>query len=156
MNQKYYRINKIRKPFSMAHFSLEINAPIQNYIFFFRVLQRPLLASSRPDAYVIIYSVTNKISFLQAKDILHVIQRIQEEPEDIARAVILVGNKTDLVRLRAISTEGQMFYYIKKITVSKTRIKFNFHGLNSVVTVQVCTEYYSSKIAKGNIFHCVT
>ncbi|XP_022243169.1 GTP-binding protein REM 1-like [Limulus polyphemus] len=55
------------------------------------------------DAYVVVYSVTNRASFHKARTILNQIKSL----EDVDRkAVILVGNKTDLARLRMVSTDA--------------------------------------------------
>ncbi|KAG8179960.1 hypothetical protein JTE90_015409 [Oedothorax gibbosus] len=53
------------------------------------------------DAYVVVYSVTNRRSFCRALDLL---ARLKNKRS----AVLLVGNKSDLVRVRAVTTdEGQ-------------------------------------------------
>ena len=54
------------------------------------------------DAYVIVYAVTNKESYRTACNILY---QIRSEP-NLNIAVILVANKTDLVRFREVSEEG--------------------------------------------------
>ncbi|XP_013775876.1 uncharacterized protein LOC106460690 [Limulus polyphemus] len=57
------------------------------------------------DAFAVVYSVTNKRSFQQAKSLL---QQIYKNPSNGYKAVVLVGNKTDLVRLREVtSNEGR-------------------------------------------------
>ncbi|XP_022645626.1 uncharacterized protein LOC111243793 isoform X2 [Varroa destructor] len=69
-------------------------------------LRNPV-TSYQPDAYLVVYSMTSKSSFGAAKEFL---QTIRKWDNMAARAVILVANKTDLVRLRAISTsEGRSF-----------------------------------------------
>ncbi|XP_023217651.1 GTP-binding protein REM 1-like [Centruroides sculpturatus] len=55
-----------------------------------------------PDAYVLIYSVVSKRSFQKSKEILGLLEKWDNVDN---KAVILVGNKTDLVRLRVISTD---------------------------------------------------
>ncbi|CAL1296388.1 unnamed protein product [Larinioides sclopetarius] len=52
------------------------------------------------DAFVIIYSVSDRKSFSQARHLLSQMERHID-----TKAVILVGNKTDLARLRVVSTE---------------------------------------------------
>ncbi|OQR77961.1 hypothetical protein BIW11_06722, partial [Tropilaelaps mercedesae] len=69
-------------------------------------LRNPV-TSYQPDAYLVVYSVTSKSSFAAAKEFL---QTIRKWDNMAARAIILVANKTDLVRLRVISTnEGRSF-----------------------------------------------
>uniref|UniRef100_T1J511 GTP-binding protein RAD n=1 Tax=Strigamia maritima TaxID=126957 RepID=T1J511_STRMM len=60
------------------------------------------ITTYEPHAYVVVYSITDKTSFTVAEDILGYLWK-----GDYMRnkAVILVGNKTDLVRARIISSE---------------------------------------------------
>uniref|UniRef100_A0ABM5ETX0 GTP-binding protein n=1 Tax=Pogona vitticeps TaxID=103695 RepID=A0ABM5ETX0_9SAUR len=54
------------------------------------------------DAYIIVYSVTDKVSFEKASE-LRIQLRRARQTEDIP--IILVGNKSDLVRSREVSVE---------------------------------------------------
>ncbi|XP_076335370.1 uncharacterized protein LOC143238749 isoform X2 [Tachypleus tridentatus] len=54
------------------------------------------------DAFAVIYSVTNKHSFQHAKNLL---QQIRDTVSINSKAVILVGNKSDLVRLRVVTSD---------------------------------------------------
>lgn len=63
-----------------------------------------------PDAYVIMYSVIDKTSFQRAEDELARLQNL--DPYLRARALIIVGNKIDLVRSRAVSTQGFYSFYV--------------------------------------------
>ncbi|KAJ7311966.1 hypothetical protein JRQ81_006290 [Phrynocephalus forsythii] len=54
------------------------------------------------DAYIIVYSVTDKVSFEKASE-LRIQLRRARQAEDIP--IILVGNKSDLVRSREVSVE---------------------------------------------------
>ena len=56
-----------------------------------------------PDAYAMMYSVIDKTSFKTTEDEL---ARLQNWDALRSRALILVGNKIDLVRSRAVSTQG--------------------------------------------------
>lgn len=56
------------------------------------------------NAYVIVYSVTDRGSFESASE-LRIQLRRARQAEDIP--IILVGNKTDLVRCREVSVEGE-------------------------------------------------
>ncbi|GFV79392.1 GTP-binding protein RAD [Trichonephila clavipes] len=56
--------------------------------------------STEPDAFVIVYSATDRKSFSQARHVLSQVERYLD-----SKAVILVANKTDLARLRVVSTE---------------------------------------------------
>ncbi|XP_077787847.1 GTP-binding protein RAD isoform X2 [Podarcis muralis] len=55
------------------------------------------------DAYIIVYSVTDKVSFEKASE-LRIQLRRARQTEDIP--IILVGNKSDLVRSREVSVDG--------------------------------------------------
>lgn len=56
------------------------------------------------DAYVIVYSVTDKASFEKASE-LRVQLRRARQTDDVP--IILVGNKSDLVRSREVSVDGK-------------------------------------------------
>lgn len=53
------------------------------------------------DAFIVVYSITDKSSFQTAIDLLKSV-RVSENN----RPTILVGNKSDLVRKRAVNREG--------------------------------------------------
>ncbi|XP_013775475.1 GTP-binding protein REM 1-like [Limulus polyphemus] len=55
------------------------------------------------DAYVVVYSVAHRESFQLAKTIIKHIKKLQDMEK---KAVILAGNKTDLARLRTVSTDA--------------------------------------------------
>ena len=57
-----------------------------------------------PDALVIVYSVVDNTSLKVAEDILQYLWRTQSGTD---KAVILVGNKSDLVRTRAVPIVGK-------------------------------------------------
>lgn len=56
------------------------------------------------DAYLIVYSITDRASFEKASE-LRIQLRRARQTEDIP--IILVGNKSDLVRCREVSISGQ-------------------------------------------------
>ena len=56
-----------------------------------------------PDALVIVYSVVDNTSLKVAEDILQYLWRTRSGTD---KAVILVGNKSDLVRTRAVPIVG--------------------------------------------------
>lgn len=56
-------------------------------------------------ALVVMYSVVDKASFQKAEQDL---QRLQEQSALRNRAVIMVANKVDLARSRAVSTQGEI------------------------------------------------
>lgn len=58
------------------------------------------------DAFVVVYSITDRGSFARAVDALF---RLREKGCTANKAVILVGNKADLVRSRDITEEGKHF-----------------------------------------------
>lgn len=55
------------------------------------------------DAYIVAYSVTDRSGFEKAVDILF---SLRERGITNSKAVILVGNKSDLARTREIAVEG--------------------------------------------------
>jgi len=61
------------------------------------------ISTYNPQAYVVVYSVVDAESLAVAEDLLHFLWR-----SDVisTHAVILVGNKIDLVRSRCISSQG--------------------------------------------------
>lgn len=56
------------------------------------------------DAYIIVYSVTDKSSFEKASELRIQLRRARQS-ENIP--IILVGNKSDLVRSREVSVDGE-------------------------------------------------
>jgi GTPase SAR1 family protein len=61
-----------------------------------------------PDAFVMMYSVIDKTSFKTTEDEL---ARLQNWDALRSRVLIVVGNKIDLVRSRAVSTQGKLKLY---------------------------------------------
>lgn len=73
----------------------------------FRLLFQPedcLSTYSTPHAYCIVYSTSDRSSFQQAEQSL---QTLWKNDAIRSKAVILVANKTDLVRSRVVSTQGK-------------------------------------------------
>lgn len=68
------------------------------------------------DAYIIVYSVTDKVSFEKASE-LRIQLRRARQAEDIP--IILVGNKSDLVRSREVSVEGKQYYPNMNVNAEK-------------------------------------
>ena len=64
------------------------------------------LSTYMPDALVIVYSVVDTDSFKKAEEILQYLWRTNSATD---KAVILVGNKSDLVRTRVVSIVGKTF-----------------------------------------------
>jgi Rad/Gem-related GTP binding protein 1 len=54
------------------------------------------------DAFVIVYSITDRRSYQKAVDLMFEMRKVCE----ISTAVILVANKADLVRARTVTEEG--------------------------------------------------
>ncbi|GAB6025898.1 GTP binding protein overexpressed in skeletal muscle, variant 2 [Chamberlinius hualienensis] len=65
------------------------------------------VSTYEPHGYVVVYSITDRNSFQRAEDILSYLWKGDYMR---SKAVILAGNKTDLVRSRVVSTEGQKIY----------------------------------------------
>lgn len=57
------------------------------------------------DAYIIVYSVTDKSSFEKASELRIQLRRARQS-ENIP--IILVGNKSDLVRSREVTVDGKL------------------------------------------------
>lgn len=68
------------------------------------------------DAYIIVYSVTDKSSFEKASELRIQLRRARQS-ENIP--IILVGNKTDLVRSREVSVDGRYPLSALGLLVSK-------------------------------------
>ncbi|XP_023241439.1 GTP-binding protein REM 1-like isoform X2 [Centruroides sculpturatus] len=66
-------------------------------------LVQMMITSSNIDAYVVVYSVTSRRSFIQTRKLLEQLQRWDGSSN---KPLILVGNKTDLARLRTVTTEN--------------------------------------------------
>ncbi len=71
-----------------------------------------------PDAMVIVYSVVSSESFHVAEEILQYLWRSGSSSE---KAVILVGNKADLVRTRTVTIVGNTLleFALKKFFIVK-------------------------------------
>jgi len=69
-------------------------------------LFQPINVEGGPEthAFCVVYSQTDLNSFRKAEEELH---RLYESEYVSSKAVILVANKTDLVRGRVVSTEGE-------------------------------------------------
>lgn len=57
------------------------------------------------DGFLIVYSITDRRSFQKSVDLL---QEISQHEESQHRAVVLVGNKSDLVRSRTVGEDGKL------------------------------------------------
>lgn len=68
-------------------------------------LPRSPMTVYRPDAYLICYSVSDRDSFDFVKTVLKQIDKWEQDIK--AKAVIIVANKTDLVRSRVVSKQGE-------------------------------------------------
>jgi len=56
------------------------------------------------DAYLLLYSVTDRASFLRASELRITLRRVSPTQHT---PIILVGNKCDLVRRREVSLSGE-------------------------------------------------
>ncbi|XP_022244823.1 GTP-binding protein REM 1-like [Limulus polyphemus] len=83
------------------------------------------LPTDHADAYVVVYSVTNRESFQRAKTILNYIKNLNDEDK---KAIILVGNKTDLARLRIVGTNaGRDLATSQRCKFIETSAGINYH-----------------------------
>ena len=71
-------------------------------IIYYQLFLQDELETFSLDGYVVVYSLTDKTSFETAVDILDSLRQ-EVGPE---KAVILVANKSDLVRKRRVTSEG--------------------------------------------------
>lgn len=79
-----------------------------------------LLKTLSVDAYVVVFSVNNPSTFQIAKDNLN---KIRNELK-INKTIILVANKIDLVRKRAVPANGiTIFFYSKSLLLKKKKEK---------------------------------
>lgn len=77
-----------------------------------------LLKTLSVDAYVVVFSVNNPSTFQIAKDNLN---KIRNELK-INKTIILVANKIDLVRKRAVPANGiTIFFYSKSLLLKKKK-----------------------------------
>ncbi|CAD1472088.1 unnamed protein product, partial [Heterotrigona itama] len=74
------------------------------------------VSAYEPHAYCVVYSTTDRGSVRVAEEVLQTLWRSDYVS---ARAVILVGNKVDLVRSRSVSTEGEMHGDVLRLQVHR-------------------------------------
>lgn len=88
------------------------------------------LTTYEPHACIIVYSVVDKNSFKVAEDIINYVWRENISKE---KAVILVGNKADLARSRAISSQGRFPFSLHST--------FNLKSQSFFVFVSILLDY---------------
>lgn len=74
------------------------------------------------DAYIIVYSVTDKSSFEKASELRIQLRRARQS-ENIP--IILVGNKSDLVRSREVSVDGESVCFINSSQFSFIEMEYS-------------------------------
>jgi len=84
-------------------------------------------------AYIVVYAMNDRSSFLHAVEILQDIRKV----EDKGAAVILVANKSDLVRKRKVNSEGEWIPRGERARVvqccSVWSVKAAFAGISCIV-----------------------
>lgn len=93
---------------SLSLIMLSINFAMHNHSFFSLQDNSQWLKDQcmrMGDAYIIVYSVTDKSSFEKASELRIQLRRARQS-ENIP--IILVGNKSDLVRSREVSVDGKI------------------------------------------------
>lgn len=101
-----------------------------------------LLKTLSVDAYVVVFSVNNPSTFQIAKDNLN---KIRNELK-INKTIILVANKIDLVRKRAVPANGiTIFFYSKSLLLKKKRKKRKC----VLIVVEITFFFNSTNILKG-------
>lgn len=79
----------------------------------------------RPDAYLVVYNVCSRSSLKVAKEYLSLIHRWDNVDH---KAVIMVGNKTDLVRHRTVTTDdGRCLATNERVKFIETSACINHH-----------------------------
>ncbi|GBL98945.1 GTP-binding protein RAD [Araneus ventricosus] len=95
------------------------------------------------DAFVIIYSVSDRKSYSQARHLLSQLERHID-----SKAVILVGNKTDLARLRVVSTEeGKSLAKDKGCKFIETSVAIN-HQVDELLVGTLSQIRIKAKVAE--------
>ena len=77
------------------------------------------MATYVPDGYIVVYAIDDSESLQEAERIL---SYLKSEEILHRNAVIMVANKTDLVRSRVISTNGKSNYYVINTKLKWIRI----------------------------------
>lgn len=86
------------------------------------------ITTYEPQAYIIVYSVVDRSTLQIAEETL---QSLWKTDSIASKAVILVGNKTDLVRSRTVTTEGEFpsSKESNKTEYRKNSLHYNRHFL---------------------------
>lgn len=92
---------------NQVSFKLELQNPIQ-----LSIQMENALATYMPDAMVIVYSVVDSDSLNSAEEMLQYLWKTSGSGpvSNSDKAVILVGNKADLVRTRTVSIVGKILW----------------------------------------------
>lgn len=101
--------------------------------------------SNPPDAFVVLYSVVDKASFLKAEDEL---TRLHDADLLRSRPAIIVGNKIDLARSRAVSTQGTHYIFTSALSTKRSFVCLFFQMEN---VLRVHLELNSSRYQLGLI-----
>ena len=80
------------------------------------------------DAYVIVYSLTDRDTFQRAKEILHEVSRHVGGQS----AAIMVANKSELVRCRQVTEEGEFPDYKAKSSHVDINLNASVFDINSM------------------------
>ncbi|CAG5093108.1 Similar to Rrad: GTP-binding protein RAD (Mus musculus) [Cotesia congregata] len=87
------------RPCLVQYWATKLGAPILGHDW------AQLGKENQPEAYIVMYSVIDKVSFQQAEELL---SKLHDQNVMRARPAILVGNKIDLVRSRVINFQGML------------------------------------------------
>lgn len=87
------------------------------------------------DAFVVVYSLTDRRTFSKAVDLLYDIRELNNRKE----AIMLVANKSDLVRCRAVSERGRKIIGSLSTTSSQYMNKISLL-LHYEIIAQMCNE----------------
>ena len=124
-NKYFWKLEQCAKPFSLV------------FLFFQVYFTKP--DSPLPDAFIIVYSVTDRKSFYLAKSFLSQVEYLVD-----SKAVILVGNKTDLARLRVVNTDGKYIIHISTL--------FQFCWKTFLLSISL--PVYLSAVDRNSVLQC--
>lgn len=88
-----------------AYWILSLPSSLSTYLSFLFQTDDCIASNSSTHAYCVVYSTADRNSFHYAEESLQALWKL---PDIRSKAVILVANKTDLVRSRVVSTQGNI------------------------------------------------
>ncbi|CAH1779469.1 unnamed protein product [Owenia fusiformis] len=122
----------------------------ESILLFYELNDEGVPQESDADGYVVVYSITDRLSFYNAIDIIHKLR--DDEQRD--SAMIVVGNKSDIVRQRQVPIdEGKSIAKTYKSKFIETSTYLNHHVDVLLVGVLSQIRKHSIKIKKAMEAH---